>query len=111
MVYVDLYTFWYVFMRFWCVYELGVACKRAAGAFYLGEKAFQDFWTVSILEIVRIVRIWILEFFGICLKRRAPKSHDFWRYEDLQISHGEPIGEQNDELSFERLELYFDSIC
>ena len=38
--------------------------------------------------------------FGTCLKRRAPKNHEFWRYSDLQISHGEPIGEQNDEFDF-----------
>ena len=88
-------------MCFWCVYELGVASKRAAGAFFRQKKAFPDFLTMSILEIPRICWISVYMDFGTCLKRRAPKNHAFWRYWDLQISHGEPIGEQNDELNLD----------
>ena len=32
-------------------------------------------------------------------KRRAPKNHEVWRYSDLQISHHDPIGDQNDDWS------------
>ena len=77
-----------------------MAYKRAAGAFFSGKTTFPDFLTMSILETVRIVRISISMDLGTCLKRRAPKNHEFWRYSDLQISHGEPFGEQNDELKF-----------
>ena len=77
-----------------------MAYKRAAGVFFPAKKAFLDFWTMSILEIVRIVRISVFMDFGTCLKRRA--HHEFWRYQDLQISHGEPFGEQKDEFNFER---------
>ena len=59
-----------------------------------------DFLTMSILEPIRIVRISISMDLGTCLKRRTPKSHEFWRCSDLQISHGEPIGEQNHEFNF-----------
>ena len=79
-----------------------MAYKRAAGAFFLGKTTFPDFLTMSILEtvrIVRIVRISISMNFGTCLKRRAPKNHEFWRYSDLQISHHDTIGDQNDEWS------------
>ena len=44
-------------------------------------------------------------FFGTRLKRRAPENHAFGRYSDLQTSHGELIGEQNDELNLEYLDL------
>ena len=77
-----------------------MAYKRAAGAFFHGKTTFPDFLTMSLLETVRIVRISIPMDLGTCLKRRAPKNHEFWRYSDLQISHGEPIGEQNDEFNF-----------
>ena len=77
-----------------------MAYKRAAGAFSPGKTTFPDFLTMSILETVRIVRISISMDLGTCLKRRAPKNHECWRYSDLQISHGEPFGEQNDELNF-----------
>ena len=33
---------------------------------------------------------------GTCLKRRALKNHEFLRYSDLQISHHDLIGDQND---------------
>ena len=63
-----------------CVYELGVASKRAAGAFFLQKKAFPDFLTMSIAEIVKIVRFLGFMDFGTCLKRRASKNHGFGRY-------------------------------
>ncbi len=87
-------------MRFWCVYELGVASKRAAGAFFPAKKRDPGFFDMSILKIARIVWISVFMDFGTCLKRRAPKNHAFWRYKDLQISHHGPIGDQNDELNF-----------
>ena len=68
--------------------------------FFLEKTTFPDFLTMSILGTVRIVRISISMDLGTCLKRRAPKNHEFWRYSDLQISHSEPFGEQNDELNF-----------
>ena len=75
-----------------------MAYKRAAGVFSSVKKVFLDFWIMSILEIVRIPRISVYTDFGTCLKRRAPKNDEFWRYEDLgvQILHHDPIGEQND---------------
>ena len=75
--------------------------------FFLEKTTFPDFLTMSILETVRIVRISISMDLGTCLKRRAPKNHEFWRYSDLQIFHGEPIGEQNDELKFGHLVFLF----
>ena len=58
-----------------CVYELGVASKRAAGVFFLGKTTFPDFLTMSIPEIVRIVRISISKDFGdLSKKTRAEKS-------------------------------------
>ena len=73
-----------------------MAYKRAAGVFFPGKTTFPDFLTMSILETVRIVRISISMDLGTCLKRRAPKNHEFWRYSDLQISHHDLIGDQND---------------
>ena len=74
-----------------------MAYKRAAGVFPV-KKTSLFVWTVSILEIIRIIKISACVDFGTCLKRRAPKNHEFWRYLDLQISYGRPIGGQNDEL-------------
>ena len=34
--------------------------------------------------------------FGTYSKRRAPENHEFWRHSDLQISHHDLIGDQND---------------
>ena len=45
--------------------------------------------------------------FGTYPKRRAPKNHEFWRYSDLQISHHDPIGDQNDENFFWYDENFF----
>ena len=59
-------------------------------------KNMSDFLVMSILDFVRIVRITGICVFGPCLKRCAPKKHEFGRYSDIQISHGERIGEQND---------------
>ena len=59
------------------IWELGVAYKRAAGAFFLEKTTFLDFLTMSILETVRIVRISISMDLGTCLKRRAPKIMNF----------------------------------
>ena len=98
----DLYVVLCVYIRFLCFYELGVASKRAAGAFFLEKRALPDLLTMSILGIVRIVRISVSMELGTCLKSRTPKNHEFWRYSDLQISHGEPFREQNDELNFGR---------
>ena len=64
--------------------------------FFSEKAAFLDFLIMSILETVRIVRISIFMDLGTCLKRRAPKNHEFWRYSDLQISHHDLIGDQND---------------
>ena len=83
------------YLRAWCGLQ---ACRRRL--FFVGKTTFPDLLTMSILETVRIVRISISMDLGTCLKRRAPKNHEFWRYSDLQISHGEPFGEQNDELKF-----------
>ena len=80
----------------WCGLQ---ACRRR---FFSPEKNAPVFVDMSILKNHRIVRISIFLDLGTCLKRRAPKNHEFWRYSDLQISHGEPFGEQNDELNFGR---------
>ena len=93
-----------------CIYRLCPAwCAQSACCrrFFFGKKDIPRFSTMSILEIVRIVRISVYMELGTCLKRRAPKNHEFWRYSDLQISHGEPIGEQNDELKFGHLVFLF----
>ena len=45
-IYVDLYAFWCVSMSFLRVYGLGVAYKRAAGAFSRQKKAFPDLLTM-----------------------------------------------------------------
>ena len=37
-----------------CVYELGVASKRAAGAFFLQKKAFPLFLTMSVLKVIEL---------------------------------------------------------
>ena len=68
--------------------------------FFPENTTVPEFLTMSILETVRIVRISISMDLGTCLKRRAPKNHEFWRYSDLQISHHDPIGDQNDENFF-----------
>ena len=39
-----------------------------------------------------------------------PKHYDSWRYCDLQISHGKPIGEQTNEFNCGRLDSYFYSM-
>ena len=57
LIYVYFYAFLYIYMRCWCVYGLGVACKHAAGVFFPATNEFPDLLTMSILEIVRIVRI------------------------------------------------------
>ena len=54
-----------------------MAYKRAAGAFFQAKKALPDFWIMSILEILRIIGIYV---FGPYLKRRAPENHEFGRY-------------------------------
>ena len=48
--------------------------------FFRQKKAFPDLLIMSILEIVRIVRISVFMDFGTCLKRRAPENHEFGRY-------------------------------
>ena len=52
-IYVDLYAYLCIYIGFYCFYELGVASKRAAGAFFRRKNAFPDFLTMSILETVR----------------------------------------------------------
>ena len=64
--------------------------------FFMEKTTFSDFLTMSILETVRIVRISISMDSETCLKRRAPKNHEIWRYSDLQISHHDLIRDQND---------------
>ena len=72
--------------------------------FFLTKKTFLDSGILSILEIVRISGY---AAFGTFLERRVPENDEFGRYSNLQIPHGEPVGEQNDELNFGRLDLYF----
>ena len=96
---VGLYDVFLYVYAFFMVYELGVACKRAAGVFFRQQKAFSDLLTMSILELDRIVRISVFMDFGTCIKRRAPENHEFWRYWRVQIFYGDPIGDQNDEWS------------
>ena len=57
-----------------------MAYKRAAGVFFPEKKAFLDFWTMSILEIARIVSISVYTDLGTFLERRVPKNYEFWRY-------------------------------
>ena len=64
-------------MCFVWVYDLGVAYKRAAGALPPAKTVLPDLGIMSILGIVRIVRISIYIDLGTCLKRRAPKNHEF----------------------------------
>ena len=89
------------YLRAWCGLQ---ACRRR---FFTGKTTFPDFLTMPTLETVRVVRISMSMDLGTCLKRSTPKNHEFWRYSDLQISHGEPVGEQNDELKFGHLVFLF----
>ena len=70
----------YVYTCFCRVYELGVAYKRAAGAFCRKKKAFPVFLTCQFCKNSRIVRISLIMDVGTCQKRRAPENHQFWRY-------------------------------
>ena len=70
----------YVYTCFCRVYELGVAYKHAAGAFFRRKKSVPGFFDMSVLKNSRIVRISLIMDVGTCLKRRAPKNHEFWRY-------------------------------
>ena len=69
----------YVYTCFCRVYELGVAYKRAAGAFS-GQKRRSRIWDMLILKNSRIVRISLIMDVGTCLKRRTLKNLEFWRY-------------------------------
>ena len=83
------------------LFELRVPKQRGAGVFLFRGESVPGFVTMSILGIHRFFRILVYMTFWTCRKRRAPKNHAFRRYSDLQISHGELIGEQNDELNFD----------
>ena len=64
--------------------------------FFRQNKCVPVFFDTSILKNTGIVRISVFMIFQTCLKRCVLKNHEFWRYQDLQISHHEPIGEEND---------------
>ncbi len=94
------YMHFYVFI---CVFDAFMSLvwppSVPQALFFRHTNAFPDFLTVSILEIPRICWISVYMDLGTCLERRAPKNHAFWRYWDLQISHHDPIGDQNDDWS------------
>ena len=99
----DLYGFMSVHMHFnvcICVFDVFMSLVWPTSVpqalFFMENQHSRILLTMSILEAVRIVRISISMNLGTCLKRRAPKNHEFWRYSDLQISHHDLIGDQND---------------
>ena len=49
-------------------------------ALFSGKKEIPGFVAISILEIIGIFRISVFMDFKTCLKRRAQKNHEFWRY-------------------------------
>ena len=96
-IYIHLYAFKYAWMPF-----LSLVCPISVpqALFCSGKKCSWIFDYVNSGNSPFFFRILVYMTFWTCRKRRAPKNHAFRRYSDLQISHGELIGEQNDELNF-----------
>ena len=80
------------YLRAWCGLQ---ACRRR---FFPGKKNIPGFFDYVNSGNCQNCQNFNMYGFGDLSKRRAPKNHEFWWYSDLQISHGEPFGEQNDEL-------------
>ena len=70
-IYIYIYICFYVFMSL--VWPTSVP----QALFVRIIRAFPEFWTMSILEIVRTMIISVFMQFGTCLKRRAPKNDVF----------------------------------
>ena len=84
---VDLYRFMLTHMRvnmFMHVLNVFMSLVWAVSlpqTFFSDQKGHSRIcWTMSLLEIVRIVRISVFIDFGTCLKARAPEIHEFWQY-------------------------------
>ena len=103
-IYFNCFCMHSVFQHTYLMYWLAQCAQTVRRShFFWQQNDYIGRAVMSIVEIVWIVRLSVYVGFVTCRKTCAPTNHELRRYLDLQIPHGESLGEQVGEFHFARL--------